>query len=282
MLVKAELHHINEYADIVYPLALDQTRSSYHTFADGIKTRDDFIKASERAVLSENYELLLRFSGDEFMGWISYFTIPEDNYLQLTAFNMVSDTEKALDEFIAYLQPIYPGYTLYFGFPGVNTRALDHLEESGFECIERDWNNVFIFPGEKYIPGGDTVRITKENYDLFRSVHSQADEDTYWNCDRIFEKLSDWVIFVRLEDGVPAAAVFFSGREGAYEIFGLEFKDKEYDEESCEILLSAVLAHLSDVNAKNLTFFCEQEMLPAVKKLGFRTVGEYVLYIKKI
>lgn len=42
MLKKAEFDDIVKYGDFVYELTLDQTKSAYPTYADGIKTREDF------------------------------------------------------------------------------------------------------------------------------------------------------------------------------------------------------------------------------------------------
>ena len=46
MLVKATLEDIETYGDFVYQIALDQTKSAYPTYTDGIKTREDFLRKS--------------------------------------------------------------------------------------------------------------------------------------------------------------------------------------------------------------------------------------------
>ena len=88
MLIKATLEDIKKYGEFAYSLALNPAKSCYPTYADGIKTKTDFFKAAEGAIAKETYELLLFSMDGNIEGWISYYWIPEDKYLQLYEFNI--------------------------------------------------------------------------------------------------------------------------------------------------------------------------------------------------
>lgn len=281
MLTKATMEDVANYCDFAYRLALNPAKSCYPTYADGIKTKEEFVENSKKGVTEEEWELLL-FSREGIVeGWIQYFWIPEEQYLQLYSCNINRGTEQALAELLALLRERFDGYTLYFGFPGDNTDAVGFLRVNGFECVEEAWNNSFFF--ERYVlrPEEESVvRISRENYGDFRVIHEQAEEDIYWNCDRILEQFDRWTIFVYYREGRPVGTVFLWNE--SFEIFGLEFTDDGYRAEACRALLVAALNHCKRRGAKYMTFFCEDRNQKTVSDLGFQCVGKYVCYIKRI
>lgn len=281
MLIKATDEDIKKYGDFVYQLALNPEKSCYPTYADGIKTREDFFHAAERAIARETYELLLFHIGENVEGWISYYWIPDDKYFQLTAFNINNGAEQALAELIEIIETKFIGYTAYFGFPGDNLDAIKFLVEHGFRCIEQDWNHSFFFDGytaNEYSPCVE--KVTRHNFDKFRMVY-HADPETYWNADRIFEMIDDWTIFVYNQGDSSMAAVFLHGDDNYYEIVGLEFVDGVFDEDMFRELLKASLGACKRLGAKYMTFFCGEDEKSVLNELGFQCVGQYVLYIKE-
>lgn len=282
MFRKANSDDVAKYCDLAYDLALDQTRSCYPVYTDGIKSKEDFIAAAQSGIEESTSELLLFFLDETVEGWIQYFWIPEDHYLQLTACNIRRGTEQALTELLTSLNERFSGYTLYFGFPECNMNAVRVLRENGFQCIEEDWNYSFFFAEYECLQEDqNVVRIGRENFDDFRALY-HSDEETYWNCDRIWECLGEWIIFLYYTDGVPAGAVFLRGDDGYYEIFGLAFTDDEYHEKESRAMLVAALNHCKRIGAKYMTFFCEENEQKTVRELGFRCVGKYVCYRKEI
>ena len=282
MLTKATLRDVEKYCDFIYDIALDQTKSCYPTYADGIKTKEDFIANARKGVTQDKWELLLFFVDGTVEGWLEYFWVPQDNYLQLCACNINKGTEQALAELLALLQEHFPGYTLYFGFPGSNTDAVHFLLKNGFECIEEEWNNSFFL--ESFIPltdNTDIVRIGRNNFDDFREVY-KPDNDTYWNCDRILEQIDQWIILVYYSDGHPIGTIFFQGEDGYYEIFGIESANGKYQENIYRTLLVAALNYCKHMDAKYMTYFCKEDIHEVVLDLGFQCVGKYVCYIKTI
>lgn len=60
MLRTLKPEEFEKYAEYAYSLALDMSRSSYPTYADGIKTREDFMSKAKRGISGDpNTEILL-------------------------------------------------------------------------------------------------------------------------------------------------------------------------------------------------------------------------------
>ena len=221
-------------------------------------------------------------------GWIQYFWIEKDHYLQLSGCNINVATAQALMELMVLLEARFKGYSLYFGFPKTNARAVDFLLENGFECIEEAYNNSFFFETYGMQAECNAVKtINRENFADFRCVNGQSEEDTYWNCDRIFEKIDNWKIFVYYENEIPIGTIFFSGADGYLEIFGVEFVEGKYSKESFTALMIAALNEGKKMGAKYLTFFSDAEVQTnerqlIIEELGFCYVGQYVCYMKTI
>lgn len=282
MLIKATLDDVEKYCDFVYGIALDQTRSCYPTYADGIKTKDDFMADAGKGVTQDEWELLLFSLDGTVEGWLQYYWIPQDHYLQLCACNINRGTKQALMELLALLKERFTGYTLYFGFPESNVDAVNFLRKDGFKCIEENWNNSFFFNGFNLLPDDANVAgIDRDNFDDFRAVY-KPDDDTYWNCDRILEQIDRWIILVYYNEGSPVGTIFLQGSGDYYEIFGIGFANSEYQEDVYRALLAAVLNHCKRMDAKYMTYFCEEDTHEAVLDLGFRCVGKYVCYTKTI
>ncbi len=282
MLIKATEEDVKKHGAFAYRLAQNLATSCYPTYCDGIKTKTDFLNAAKQAVSSPTAELLLFLLDGNVEGWISYYWIPEDNYLQLTGFNIKHGAQQALAELIERIKTAFAGYTAYFGYPGDNQAAISYLVEHGFQCIERDWNHSFFF--DEYTATADSPcieKIYRHNFDKFRAVY-HADPETYWNADRIFETIDDWTIFVYNQADVPMATVFLKGDDEYFEIVGIEFADGVFHEDLFHKLLEASLNACKRLGAKYMTYFCGENEKAVLSKLDFKCVGQYVLYIKAL
>lgn len=281
MLTPATLQDIQTYGETVYRLALDPSRTSYPAYFDGIKTKAEFFADAARAVSDENAELLLFRAEDAVEGWLSYFRLPNDRYLQLTACHLARNTAQALSELLARLEDRFPGDTAYFGFPGENREAIDFLAAHGFFCMEQSWNHSFFFGGD--LPTGFdpcVEKISRTNFDHFRALY-RPDAETYWTADRIWETLENWTIFVYRRGETPLVTVFLTGSDGHFEIFGTEFA-VGFCETAFRALLVAALGDCERQGAKFLTYLCEDDKCADLRALGFRPVGQYRLYTKPL
>lgn len=277
--------NFNKYIDFAFDLSLDQTKSGYPTYTDGIKTKEDFIASAKKAFSSSSGGILLFAYGEKAEGWIQYYYLTEDKYLSTNVFCVNTHTEAALKDFISFSEKGFKGYDLYFGFPESNVKAVNYLSQNGFECIEDDFNNSFFFEEYTPLPQSKAVKkITRENFEDFRRLmDAQTDDTTYWNSDRIFEALDKWSIYGFYRNGELLGAVYFTDNGLMLEIFGFVFSSPyPFDEGIYRDLLITVLNAGKKDGAKYMTYFCEKEYQPIVSELGFKYIGEYVCYIKRL
>ena len=270
----------DRYVDFAYGLALDPEKSGYPTYCDGIKTKAMFVERSLKAFERETEQMLLFEHEGEVQGLIHFYWIPEDRYLQTNCFNINRMPEQALAEFLAYVSERFHGYDLFMGFPAANHAAVQFFAEHGFECIEDDYNNTAFPDRLSELPvGGSLVRIGRENYDLFRTLHSQIEGDMYWDSDRISDDLDNWIIFVKERDGKPRGAVYSVDIDDDWsEIFGIDMDQGTHDPEAFTELLSAALMDAKHRNIRAVTFFCEEEYQETAVKCGFTCIGHYLCH----
>lgn len=110
MLRVLEEAEFDKYIDFAYNLALDLTKSSYPTYTDGIKTKEDFIARAKVSFRKESEEIMLFEVDGSVEGWIHYYVLKEDeNYVDVIFFKnydylseatgLVKVTKDNFDEF---------------------------------------------------------------------------------------------------------------------------------------------------------------------------------------
>ena len=105
----------------------------------------------------------------------------------------------------------------------------------------------------------------------------------YWNTDRIYADIDNWMIFAKMQDGETIGCVYYMiDADGWFEIYGLDLKDDNFDGELFEELLRQALNSAKELAGKYMTFFCDAVGEKIVTNLGFECVGEYVCYKKHI
>ena len=150
MLVQATREDIEQYMDFAYALAMDQTKSGYPLWSDGVSTKQQFVERVWKSYESADRDILLFVADGAVEGWIQFFTIEEEHYLQTNGFLMRSHTAEAITEFLEYAHTHFPGYDLYLGFPKRNTQAIAALEKMGCRLIQESYHNIYVFPAQTY------------------------------------------------------------------------------------------------------------------------------------
>lgn len=280
MLKKLEIQDFDRYVEFAYELALDMTKSGYPTYADGIKTKNDFIARARDAFSRDNEEILLYERDGKVAGWIHYYHLPEDHYLDTCAFCVNEGMSEALAEFTVFAREHFSGSELYLGFPKENREAVTTLETAGFECIEESYNDALDFDCYMLQPENtDIVPITRDNFQLFSDIHSQH-TDMYWNSERIFNAIDMWRIFVLLQKGKVAGAIYSRIFEDKIlsEIFGVDFPGGVYNSGVYRDLLISALNADKRRSVKHMIFFNDEESQSDALVCGFRCVSQYVCY----
>lgn len=278
MLLKAAKEDIAQHMDFAYSLAMDQTKSGYPLWSDGVSTKEEFIDHVWKSFHGDNQDILLFTIDGVVEGWIQFFYIEHDRYLQINGFLINRNTEKALAEFLEYARTHFAGYELYMGFPKRNTNAINFLQKADCRLIEESFHDIFIFDGFTVQPeAAGIVKVTESNFSEFKKIH-QTNPDTYWTSERIFSTMNEWLIYMLYRDGL--AVGYICARDG--EIFSLGYRDNLFDENTYKALVSVILRDLKAEGYKHMVFFNDEESQPTALALGFSCVGEYVLYVKNV
>lgn len=270
-------NEFEEYSERAYVLALDPSRSSFPSYADGIKTKEDFLAIAKRGFESENEEIYIFEHGGEMRGWIHFYVLTEDKYIGIEAFETDGFEKEQFAEFVALLKEKYTGYEVTAGFPSQNERAVSAAIENGFEIIEESAVNILFF--SDYEPQSESGRVeplTKKNLAVFAKLHDKV--EMYWNTKRLTEAYFDgdkWRIYLTEKDG-KAAAIYFVYAENIAEIFGLDFSDG-FDGTAAEELLTAALNEAKkNVSAKAMYWFTEDEReTQLAKRFGAEKFTDY-------
>ena len=278
MLVRAEREDIEQHMDFAYSLAMDQTKSGYPLWSDGVSTKEEFVERVWRSYESEDRDILLFLVDGAIEGWIQFFYIKEDRYLQTNGFLINRYTEQALTEFLEYAGAHFPGYDLYLGFPKRNIDAIAALQKENCRLIQECYHDIYIFDGSAIQAETDRiVRVTESNFSEFRKLH-QTDPETYWNAERIFQALDEWLIYLLYREDTVAG--YICARNG--DVVGLGYRDNVFDGSVYKSLVTVILRDVQAAGDKHLIFFNDEESQSAALELGFSCVSEYVLYLKSV
>ena len=277
MLRRPTANEFEEYSERAYMIALDPSRSSFPSYADGIKTKEAFLAIAKRGFESENEEIYIFEHGGEMRGWIHFYVLTEDKYIGIEAFETDGFEKEQFAEFAALLKEKYAGYEVTAGFPSQNERAVSAAIENGFEIIEESAVNILFF--SDYEPQSESGRVeplTKNNLALFAKLHDKV--EMYWNTKRLTEAYfggDKWRIYLTEKDG-KAAAIYFVFAGNIAEIFGLDFSDG-FDGTAAEELLTAAWNEAKkNVSAKAMYWFTEDEReTQLAKRFGAKKFTDY-------
>ncbi|MDE7222547.1 MAG: hypothetical protein K2O34_02045 [Acetatifactor sp.] len=251
-----------EYVNYAYELSLQPEKTSYPVYYDGIKTKEDFIRRTEKSSSIEDEEILLYEDEEKICGWIHFYYLKEDNYLSTVSMSFSAHMERGLEEFLAYVTDKYPGCEIWLGFPEENRQALSWLAKQGFKREEESYNDILFLDNYQ---AGETpdgiVRITEENFPLFAGLHSQFDSDMYWNSERMRRRLDQWMIFLYEKGNAPQGAIYCA-KWGIAEIFGVDFAGGIYNQEAFCALTEAVLNACKAGKVKHLIFSTIRKVRP--------------------
>jgi len=279
MLRKATDADILQYRDYAYQLSQSFTTSSFPTYLDGIKTREDFYEVASR---KDRCEVLL-FEQERVLGWIHYYWEEEERFISFYSFLTEEQVEEAIDEFLAYAGERFAGYQIDFGFPAENVRATAYLQKCGFTLGEE--SEVFVLHFKDYEPKAEDTCIrdvTSENWDDFKRLHDEH-TDMYWNSERLHKALlgqvrRPWHFHIYYREGQPMAAIYYVFVDSFMEIFGVDFAEGRYDAAIFHALFVRALNHSKACGMTDMTYFSEGEENEVLEKLGFRYITKYVLY----
>ncbi len=284
MLRVLKKEEFEKYIDFTYALAMDLSKSVYPTYADGIKTKEDFMERSRKAFERENEEILLFEINEEVQGWIHYYVLKEDNYISFCSFNINNYAELAVDEFLEYISRKRKGDILYFGLPTENASVMQYLTELDFIKEDEEYVDVLFFSRYEMLEEKSLiVKVSKDNYSEFEKIHRIHDEDMYWNNERLYNDLDNWNIYLFYEGAEVSGAIYYCFTDNSMmEIFGVDYASGCFNYKVFMQLMIKALNEGKKAGMKHLVFFHDEKEHEIVMKLGFRHVSKYVLYTREV
>lgn len=269
MLRAVRAEELDTLINAFWPVALDLTRSTYPTYTDGVKTREDFAEAVRRAFREDWGEVLVHVHDGTDNGLL-VIDVVDDEFVSLHVCLTRAQQPECLSEALAYLRSRHAGKTLWLGFAPENAEMLAFAETQGFRLLDDSVNwNIALADWRPCAPEMAVLPVSGDNFDAFRTLWT--DKDMYWNADRIKAALNRWMLFVTA-DGRGAVA---SMDEGVMlEIFGFQYAGG-YDAEAHRALMSACLNAAKAKGARYLTYFSDRDEAAVMRSLGFRRVSDY-------
>lgn len=263
---------INEF----WPVALDLKHSTYPTYTDGVKTREDFAETIRRAYREDWGEVLVHVHDGEDNGLL-VIDVVDDVFVSVHVCLTRAQQPECLGEVLTCLRAKHSGKTLWLGFAPENAEMLEFAKTQGFRLLDDSVNwNIALADWRPCAPETAVLPVSGDNFDAFRTLWT--DEDMYWNVDRIEAALDRWMLFVTI-DGRSAVACMDEG--AILEIFGFQYVG-DYDANAQCVLMTACLNAAKAKCARYLTYFSDREEAAVMRLLGFRRVSDYRCYEMKL
>lgn len=131
----------DEVIEFVWKLSQNKLYASYPRQNAISKLKEEI----EKAIKSDNFNIIAFYHKDELCGVCSYFWIDDEKYAQITIFLIGEGYDQVADKFINYMGKELPGYELFIGLPSTNKSANEYFREKNielFRSFRNLWNSV--------------------------------------------------------------------------------------------------------------------------------------------
>lgn len=157
------------------------------------------------------------------------------------------------------------------------------MKEKGYVDKEQEVVDVLLFKNyEIREETKNVISINRQNYEIFRELHTCLDDKMYWSCDRIFKSIDDWRIYAYMDRGDCLGTLYYNGKTRKdLEIFGIDGRNGQCETKVIESLLISCLNEAKITGAKSMYFFNDQETHKVVKEMGFTCVTVAHYFCKK-
>lgn len=262
-----------------WPVALDLTRSTYPTYTDGIKTREDFVDTVHRASGADWGEVLLHVHGGAVNGLVVIDQVDEE-YVSLRVCLTHAHQRECLDEVLAHVAAKHAGRTLWLGFAPENADLLALARDNGFALLDDSTNWTLHLDDWAILPEDAHVSaVDHTNYADFRTAWTDA--DMYWNADRIWDAFDRWTLFTYRDECGVRGAVACMNDDAAAEIFGFQYAGS-YCQRVHRALLASCVNAVKAAGTRYLSYFTDRGEADWLAEIGFCRVSDYVCYEKKL
>ncbi len=280
MLRKLKSEEFDKYVLWAYELSIKPEKSSFPSYCDGIKTKEDFVNKAKKSFNSNDCEILLYEESGTVFGYIDYYVIETENYVSFNVINFENYAEKGLREVIDYIKNKHKVSIIDFGLNKKNISATKFLEKITNTKFESFVNTISTEDFDFFAEDENIVRVTDKNFNDFKSIHDK-NIDMYWNSERLYEELykEKWNIYMYYKNSKPLAAIYFVYTPIMAEIFGMDFCDDSLNEYIFKKLIMKAFNETKRKKIKYITMFCDTEPEKCLlEELGMKCNLEYVNY----
>lgn len=264
--------------EIIYQSALDVSKSSYPSYADGTKTFDEFKSTLLASFDKENEKVLVfHYHGQE-CAWVHYLFEEESQYCGIISLQAQDNMTTFVQAFLNYLEDNYQGYECYLGFSKKNTEAIQVLKTNSFEIVDAYYHGILHLKDSKEFELDlEVTNIGQENYEEFQILHDQVASTMYWNSKRIYHSLNRWNITM-----VSQTAMYSISIKNMLEIFGFDTPTPNDHLKEFEILLKSHINYGIKERFDYLVFFVDDAHTRSLENHGFTLFGEYRCLVKRL
>lgn len=260
--------------------------SSNKTRSFPLFTSKDEIKEKILSRMDDsNNEILGCYEDNKLIGVLLLDVIPNDYYLQTSAFYIEEANDEVGSVFINYIENNYPNYSCFIGLTKENQILTQLLKNNQFELIDDSlMMEINIKDIEPKITANKTIKVGYDELDEYLKFHKKHFESAYWNSVRIKEKFNEWDIFeVKEMDTIKGGTFIKNYKNNSSEIFGIWSEDSSvYD-----VLVNGMLAYYKFNKSKVekiiiMVEISETALVEVLKENGFKIENTYCCFKKII
>lgn len=257
---------------------------SYQLYENKDEIRTEYI----RNINEPNRELLGCYKEDTLIGVLGYYTLPEDHYLQTTAFYIEDGMEAVFDLFINYMERHYSNYSIFIGVVPTYTIAMKKLAEYKYELIS-DSIDFRLDKNDKLehqtIFTDLVKKIDDVEFDQYLKFHKEFfDADAgYWTSDRISSCREQWNIYVVYDNEDIVSAMYVRNIKDMSEVYGAYVITENHAEMLFQYASNDLFNKYQDMKTFMIMLETyETDSISAAQKVGFRQKSRYCCWKKQI
>ena len=276
------IYRLEEVIDFAWELSKNNLYASYPRTNSIGKLKEGL----EKALNLENRNIIACYQQDVLCGVCTYFWIPDEKYIQTSAFLIRGDYDKIADEFISHISKQLPGYELLIGVPFTNKKANEYFIKKDIEQIDSSivttLYNLKSHGNESHV---HVERITNSNFEEYAVFHDKhaIPLEMYCNSKNLQKDIDKFRIFAFRQDGAIRGSIFTRILKDEADVVGL-FVDKEYENKGIgSILINETLMQLYNEfgSIKEILYFIDEncnDELNVVLDAGFEIKEKYRCY----
>ncbi|WP_461614758.1 hypothetical protein [Clostridium sp. Marseille-QA1073] len=278
------VYKFEEVIDFAWELSQNNLHASYPIR----KSMNDIKKNIERAIHSNNRNIVACYKEDVLSGVCVYFWEHDEKYAQTEMFLIRENYEQIAEELINYISKQLPGHELFIGVPVSNENANQYFKKKNIECIDASFDtrlyNLRIHSIQRHNCIEKITGDIFEEYAIFHDKHA-IPLGMYYNSKNLQKDIDRFQVFVfRQNEGIHGSIfvkALLDPKEK--EVFGL-FVDEEYKNSGIEsILINEMLMQLYNEfgTLKEIAYFIDEDCtdeLDSALAAGFKIKDKYRCY----